>query len=338
VGGIPNLRPLKIRIVQPGLQQLTTGNSVTARRWAAILRGLGHRVSAGSEWTGQPCDLLVALHARKSHASITRFREAHPGKPLVVALTGTDLYRDVRSSKPAQASLACASRLVVLQPCGVAALPAKYRRKTGVIRQSARCPGGSPAARGDLFEVCVLSHLRRVKDPFRTARAARLLPASSRIRILHAGEALEPGMAAKARAHERASARYRWLDALPRAQALRLLGRSRLLVLTSRIEGGANVVAEALACGVPIISSRIDGILGTLGRDYPGYFRVGDTRGLAKLLRRFETDAVFHRALARHCRRLMPLVDPARERRSWKALLNGLRRWPSTRTASTRRS
>jgi glycosyltransferase involved in cell wall biosynthesis len=132
-------------------------------------------------------------------------------------------------------------------------------------------------------------------------------------------------MAATARAHESGCPRYHWSGALPRAQALRLLGRSRLLVVTSRLEGGANVVAEALACGVPIISSRIDGILGTLGSNYPGYFRVGDTRGLARLLRRFETDAEFRRALARHCHRLMLLVDPARERRSWEALLKGLR-------------
>jgi len=320
------LRPLRIRIVQPELRRLTTGNSVTARRWAAILRGLGHRVAVGGEWTGQPCDLLVALHARKSHASIARFREAHPDRPLVVALTGTDLYRDVRSSKQAQASLACASRLVVLQPRGVAALPAKHRAKTRVIRQSARCPGRLAKPHRDAFQVCVLAHLRRVKDPFRAARAVRLLPASSRVRVVHAGAALDPGMAAKARAHEGVGARYRWVGALPRAQALRLLARSRLLVLTSRLEGGANVVAEALACGVPIISSRIDGILGTLGSNYPGYLRVGDTRGLARLLRRFETDAEFRRALARHCRRLMPLVDPARERRSWEALLKGLRR------------
>ncbi len=317
---------MRIRIVRPELGRLTTGNSVTAQRWAAILRDLGHRVAADSEWAGQPCDLLVALHAVKSHPSIARFREAHPDRPLVVALTGTDLYRDLRSSKQAQSSLAWGSRLVVLQPRGLAALPAAYRYKTHVIRQSARCPARPPLPRGEVFQVCVLAHLRRVKDPFRAAQAARLLPVSSRIRVVHAGAALEPGMARRARALEAACPRYRWAGALSRAQALRLLARSRLLVVTSRLEGGANVVAEGLACGVPLVSSRIDGILGTLGSDYPGYFRVGETRALAALLRRFETDAAFRRALTRHCRRLAPLVDPARERRSWEVLLKDLHR------------
>jgi len=297
---------------------------VTALRWAAILRGLGHRVATGGAWTGQPCDLLVALHARKSHASIARFRKAHPDRPLVVALTGTDLYRDLRSSRQARASLALASRLVVLQPRGVAALPREHRAKARVIRQSARRPGRLPAPLRGTLQVAVLAHLRPVKDPFRAARAARLLPASSAIRIVHAGAALEPGMAAAARATEAANPRYRWLGGVTPARALRILARSRLLVVTSRLEGGANVVAEALACGVPILSSRIDGIVGTLGGDYPGYFRVGDARGLARLLRRFETDAGFRRTLAGRCRRLRPLVDPARERRAWQALLAGL--------------
>jgi putative glycosyltransferase (TIGR04348 family) len=322
---------LRIRIVRPDSGLRASGNNVTALRWARILRGLGHRVSVHGDWAGQPCDLLVALHALKSHAPIARFHAAHPRRPIVVALTGTDLYRELRSSRQAQASLVCASRLIVLQPRGAAAVPARYRPRVRVIRQSARCPGGLPKPRADVFQVCVLSHLRRVKDPFRTALAARRLPASSRIRVVHAGAALEPGMAKSARAHQSGNPRYRWVGALPRSRALRLLARSRLLVITSQLEGGANVLAEALACRVPIVSSRIDGILGTLGTAYPGYFRVGDTRGLAELLSCFERDAPFRRSVTRQCSRLRPLVDPARERRAWAALLNGLgrSRWPS---------
>jgi putative glycosyltransferase (TIGR04348 family) len=286
-----------------------------------MLRGLGHRVVIATAWRGETCDVLVALHARKSHRSIARFRKRHPEAPLVVALTGTDLYRDLRTSTLARRSLALASRLVVLQPRGLAALPSRFRAKARVIRQSAVCPARSIAPRAGVFEVCVLAHLRPVKDPFRAARAARRLPASSRVRILHAGAALDAASAARARAEARPNPRYVWLGPLSRARALRLLARCRLLVLTSRLEGGANAVSEALVCGVPVLSSRIAGSVGILGPRYPGFFQVGDTDGLAALLWRAETDARFYRRLASRCRSAARLLDPEAEVRSWRRLL-----------------
>jgi glycosyltransferase involved in cell wall biosynthesis len=78
--------------------------------------------------------------------------------------------------------------------------------------------------------------------------------------------------------------RYGWRGAVPRTEALAVLARSRLLALTSLQEGGANVVSEALAAGVPIVSSAIPGSIGLLGADYPGYFPVGDTEALATVL------------------------------------------------------
>ena len=268
--------------------------------------------------------MLVALHARKSHGSIARFRRRHPQAPLVVALTGTDLYQDLRTSATARRSLALATRLVVLQPRGRAALPRPLRAKARVIWQSAVCPARRGAPRKGVFDVCLLAHLRPVKDPLRAARAVRRLPASSRIRVLHAGAALDAASAARARAEARRNPRYVWLGPLAPAAARRLLARCRLLVLTSRLEGGANVVSEALACGVPILSSRIDGSVGILGAGYPGYFEVGDTDGLAKLLARAETDVRFYRRLAAWCRRVAPLADPVLERRSWNQILREL--------------
>jgi glycosyltransferase involved in cell wall biosynthesis len=169
-----------------------------------------------------------------------------------------------------------------------------------------------------------MGHLREVKDPFRTAGAARLLHPASRIRVLHLGAALSAEMEHQARAEEAGNPRYRWLGELPRRQALRRLARCRLLSLTSLSEGGANVVSEAIAVGVPVVSSRIAGSIGLLGEDYPGYFPVGDTRALADLLGRAETETTFLADLQQRCQACRPLLEVDRERDSWRLLLQEL--------------
>ena len=131
-------------------------------------------------------------------------------------------------------------------------------------------------------------------------------------------------MEKQARAEAANNPRYRWLGDLPRWKALRVLGRCRLLVQTSLLEGGANTISEALAASVPVLASRIPGQVGILGAGYPGYFSAGDTKELAELLHRAETDRGFYHALAVWCRRLRPLVKPARERASWQRLLREL--------------
>lgn len=59
---------------------------------------------------------------------------------------------------------------------------------------------------------------------------------------------------------------------------------AHVLVHPSRMEGGAHVVIEAVLSGTPVLASRIDGNVGLLGKDYAGYFPVGDAGGLAALL------------------------------------------------------
>jgi putative glycosyltransferase (TIGR04348 family) len=301
-----------------------TGNAVSARRWARMLARGGHAAKVVERFDSQEADVLLALHARRSAGSVARFHAAFPARPIVLALTGTDLYSDLGHDDDADGALELATRIVVLQAAAPAALPAHLRARARVIEQSVEVPADLPARPVTSFDVCVLGHLRRVKDPFRAALAARDLPEHSRVRVLHLGAALEPQMAAAARAEEARNPRYDWRGEVPRQEALRTLAACHLHVLSSEMEGGANAVCEALALGVPTLSSRIAGSLGLLGDDYPGYFPFGDTPALTALLERAETEAHFYAFLARHTAERAYLVDPAREARAWAALMEEL--------------
>jgi putative glycosyltransferase (TIGR04348 family) len=315
---------MKIFLACPAPHGSRKGNRVTAVRWAAILEELGHQATIGQHYTGSASDLLIALHARKSATAVRAYRRHRPRGPLVLCLTGTDLYGDIRTSKAAQRSLELADRLVLLQPCGLDELEPRLRRKARVIYQSAE-PVGRPKAdrlpARSCFEVAVLGHLRHEKDPFRTALALGLLPRDLPIRVTHLGQALSKAMARQAKRLAAADRRYRWLGEVPGPKARRLLAASDVLVLSSRLEGGANVISEALADRVPILASRIPGSVGLLGDGYPGFFPVEDTEALAELLARAATDRRYYAGLQAWCTRLAPMVEPAREQAAWEKLL-----------------
>lgn len=315
---------MKIVLVTPAPPGSRTGNRVTAERWAGLLRQLGHRVDVAERWHGETCDLLVALHARRSAASVESFRDRRPGKPLVVVLTGTDLYADLPTSPRTRASLDAADLLVGLHGKVTEDLPAELHSKVRVILQSAEPVGGAGDVDPEGFQVCLLAHVRPVKDPLLAARAVRRLPADSRLRVVHAGAPLDDETARLARLETDTNPRYRWLGALPRRRALELLASSRLLLVTSRMEGGANVVSEAVVHGVPVLSTRIAGSRGILGDDYPGLFPVGDDAALAGLLGRAETDPGFLHRLRERCDAVRGELTPAREREAWRRLLSEL--------------
>ena len=226
---------MKIGIITPAPARSRYGNRVTALRWARILKDLGHRVTVSQVYEGAACDLLIALHARRSYPSISRFHSERPDAPIIVALTGTDLYCDLQKSRRARESLEIATRLIALQPMAIDELPPHTRAKARVIYQSvAPMPRETDRRSTDIsrarrsFDVCVIGHLRQVKDPFRAAMAARLLPPSSRIRVLHVGGAMDEEMAARARAEMEVNPRYHWLGEQPRWRTRRILTRSQL--------------------------------------------------------------------------------------------------------------
>ncbi len=328
----------RIVIVSPALADANNGNWQTARRWQRLLAPAESRIV--KQWPDAQASaqdtVMLALHARKSAASIAAWAERSgasanvPG--LAVVLTGTDLYSDIAQHEDAQRSLQLASRLVVLQELGAQALPAALRGKTQTIFQSTTARQTLPKSRERVRAVMV-GHLRAVKDPAILWAAARLLQGAG-IAIDHLGDALEPALGGEARATAAACSHYRWLGGQAHEATRRRIQRAHVLVHTSRMEGGAHVIMEALRSGTPVLASRIDGNVGMLGADYPGYFEPGDAVGLAALLRRFiqglredasgDNASSWLASLHRHGAERAPLFAPEAERAALRQLVLAL--------------
>jgi putative glycosyltransferase (TIGR04348 family) len=317
----PPMRP-RIIIASPAMARQNNGNWQTASRWAGFLDAQ-YAVDIVPAWQAQDTapDLLIALHARRSAPSLAAFSHAFPQRPSILVLTGTDLYRDIALDASAQASLQYASALVLLQPAGMACLPVAVQHKAHVIYQSADAL--LPALSERTRTVCMLGHLRDEKDPATFMRAAGLVTAPG-VSLLHIGAALDPVWDAAARRTQAAHANYRWLGALPRADARTRLAASHAMVIASHMEGGANVIIEAVTSGVPVLASAIDGNRGMLGDDYSGYFPPGDAAALAALIDRTFTDAPFYAQLAAQCAARAPLFAPASERAALGELVDNL--------------
>lgn len=312
---------MKILITAPNLSGAITGNRITATRWKRLLQALGHHVTLKESYERERADLLIALHATKSHPSVKRFRERNPEKPIIVGLAGTDLYQDTPLAPATYETLQLADVVLALQPLAKNALPPPIAQKTVVIYQSAVPPRRHLKPLQRCFEMCLVANLREVKDPFLAEEASRLLPSHSRIRITHIGSAYEPSWKKEAEKRTRENKRYLWLGEQGHTRTLQLIDRAKIVLLTSKSEGGANVISEALACGKPLLCSEIPGTVGILGKDYPGYFPPGDKQVLAELMQKAETDREFSRQLHQAIKRSLPKIHPKTELQTWRTLL-----------------
>ena len=303
----------RIAIVTPARAGTRNGNRHTAQRWAVQLRAAGHRVSVDTAWNGKPCDLLVALHARRSHQSILEYKQHCAGNPLVVVLTGTDLYRDLPASREAQQSLELADLIVTLQSEARNELKGKFRAKSRVVYQSSDA-SDRHAPPKDGFRVAVVGHLRQEKDPLRAALALPRLKQVPGLEVVQIGDALSPAFARKARQLMRREPRYRWLGGRTHRQALGWIARSHALVVSSVMEGGANVICEAARIGTPVLASRMSGNIGMLGRSYPGYFPLFDDNALSRLIRKCLEEKKYYQILKRALATRRRLFAPSAER------------------------
>jgi len=313
-----------IHIVSPASARENNGNWQTASRWRRHL-ARDCRVTIGPGWQPgeQVADLLIALHARRSAVPLAAFHATHPGRPTLLVLTGTDLYRDIHEDDAARASLARADALVVLQPRGLDELPADVRGKARVIYQSAPRLHPARARPGMPLDIAMIGHLREEKDPRTFMEAARQVQVPG-VRLLHIGAALDPALGDLARATAATTPAYRWLGALPHMATRRRLRHCHAMVIASRMEGGANVIIEAVTSGVPVLASCISGNIGMLGEDYAGYFAPGDAAALARLVERSVLDARFHARLRRQCAARARLFAPAAERAGLLDLVDNL--------------
>jgi putative glycosyltransferase (TIGR04348 family) len=307
------VRKPTIAIVTPARRSSNNGNWQTAWRWSRLLAERYH-LRVLERWSGEPCDALIALHARRSADSIEAWHTAGRG-PLVLVMTGTDLYHDIDHDAAAQASLQRADRIVVLQELGAQRLPPALRARCTVCFQSCAARRTMNKTARHLRAVMV-GHLRDEKSPETYFEAARLLAGRSDIVLDHIGAPLDAALGAQAAALAREQPRYRWLGALDHATTRRRIQQAHLLVHASRMEGGAHVISEALRSGTPVLASRIDGNVGMLGADYAGYFKFHDAAGLAALLQRARDEPDMLRTLARQCRRRAALFEPQRERKT----------------------
>ncbi len=299
------------------------GNWQTARRWARML-GHDYRVHLSSAWEQGDEALMIALHARRSAASVAAWHAAHPQRPLVLVLTGTDLYRDIDRDAAAQRSLALAERVVVLNELGLERLPDEVRGKAVVCLQSAPARQSLPKTRRQLRALMV-GHLREEKSPATYFDAALRLAQRADIVLDHIGAGLDPALADRARRLSAQLPNYLWLGAQPHGATRRRIQAAHVLVHPSRMEGGAQVVIEAIVSGTPVLASRIDGNVGLLGHDYRGYFEWGDAEGLAARLVRLRAEPAMLAARAAQCALRAPLFNPEVERRTLLDIVAGLR-------------
>ncbi len=300
-----------IVIVTPALADANNGNWQTARRWARLLSA-AYRVRLAAAWSEGGEDLMIALHARRSAASIQAWREQRGAAPLGVVLTGTDLYRDIETDAQAQRSLELADALVVLNTHGVGRLPTALRARAQVVLQS--CPARQAVPKpARHLRALMVGHLREEKDPGTYLRAAERLSERTDLFFDHIGGALDPALGEQATRLAERHPRYRWLGPLPHGQVRRRIQAAHLLVHASRMEGGANVIIEALRSGTPVIASRIDGNLGLLGDDWPATFEVGDDAALATLIERARDEPAMLADLQRRAAERAPLFSPEAE-------------------------
>ncbi|MBB43554.1 MAG: TIGR04348 family glycosyltransferase [Rhodospirillaceae bacterium] len=316
---------MKISLVTPAGKQSKAGNRRTAIRWARILRELGHKVKVSEQDNGRNADMMIAVHAWRSRHSIRKFNMEHPDRPLIVLLAGTDIYKFQHSHREeTYDSMHRATALVCLHDLVSYAIPKHFKNKLNLIYQSSHPLRRPRIPSKKRFEVCVVGHLREEKDSLRAALATHLVQKDSNLYVVHLGKASNMEWEQAARNETANNHRYEWRGEVSNSEVRRQFSRSHAMIISSIMEGGANVVSEAVVCGLPIIASNIDGNIGLLGDNYAGYYEVKDENQLAHVLEYAENSPNFIKKLERQILKKKMLFSPTAEIEAWEKLIKRL--------------
>lgn len=315
---------MQIILVTPAPVNSTNGNRISANRWAILLTQLGHDVTVAEKYSAETADLMIAIHAWRSQEAIFQFKRHNPLAKLIVVLSGTDIYQYINSHHDSTLkAMHEADVLLGLNHQVIHALPYELKQRLCVIPQSATIPR-LRVKPNKHFLALVVGHLRDVKNPFQAAKATRSLPASSRIQVHHYGRAHSPSWGLQGRRETAVNRRYHWHGEVNKRQLATLYQQANVMIISSKLEGGANVICEAITAGLPILASKVAGNVGLLGENYEGYYALSDTAMLRKKLIKLERDRSFYSRLKAQCLKLQKNYNPHRESLDWSALLRHL--------------
>ncbi|MEW6760104.1 MAG: glycosyltransferase family 4 protein [Pseudomonadota bacterium] len=184
-------------------------------------------------------------------------------KPLVITARGSDITLLPQYALPRRMIKWAANRAdAVITVCHalreeVVALGVPQERVTslrnGVDLQLFRPIERTPNA---LFTLLTVGHLVPVKAQELIIAA---LPLLADVRLVVAGDGPNRGMLEALARELGVEARVQFLGAVPQAQLRGHYGNADALVLASSREGWANVLLESMACGTPVVASRVYG-------------------------------------------------------------------------------
>lgn len=308
-------------IHSPYPRQKSQGNAVTALRMQNLLLESGLDVAIHERGDApMHARCLIALNARKSAREIFDFHHRQPESAIVSLLTGTDVNHPEMEdlSSATIKALRLSTSVVSLHDGFTHRIPEDLLGKTKVIYPSVQLPSGFSHCPVEPKKVMIAGNYRVEKNPTLMMSAVRkLAELPLDFHAYGAGGDYQEHLDQTAAE----CSNFYFHGVQDHGVVLKEMQSMHALLNTSTEEGGANAICEAVAIGLPVLASRIDGNIGMLGFDYEGFFTSGDLQSLTDLLTRMDRDEAFYQTLKRQVAARARCFSYQYEAEQWAALV-----------------